>query len=142
MPRIVHSATKKSSQDARWQTLHIQDHIDKPVRGRSRETTLSCIDLRLRRYQIGPVYTWSTIGCGYCALEVPTLEGQPSENLSSSKITIGDAFDFKVQRAYFADEIVTKKFCGIEKHTLRKASRPAAAAIRSARPHTTRHSTV
>ena len=37
-----------------------------------------------------------------------------------AKITIGDAFDFRVQRAYFADEIVTKKFCGIEKVYLKK----------------------
>lgn len=37
-----------------------------------------------------------------------------------AKITIGDAFDFRVQRAYFADEIVTKKFCGIEKAYLKE----------------------
>lgn len=37
-----------------------------------------------------------------------------------AEITIGDAFDFKVQRFYFADEIVTKEFCGIEKVYLKE----------------------
>ena len=37
-----------------------------------------------------------------------------------AEITIGDAFDFKVQRTYFADEIVTKEFCGMEKAYLKE----------------------
>ena len=58
-----------------------------------------------------------------------------------AEITIGDAFDFKVQRFYFADEIVTKEFCGIESIP-KKAYPLAVAARRIAQPHTPQHLTV
>ena len=120
MTSIVHYATKTISKDACEPTSHIQDHIEKPVRGRSRETALSCIYLRHRRHQIDQ----STPGL---RLVVGTAHSKSQRSMANlqrifpqAEITIGDAFDFKVQRFYFADEIVTKEFCGIEKVYLKE----------------------